>query len=86
MLGSARDDEHGRSLATPTETGGMETGSRYVFDSNIDLVYARAVAAGAEIIRPLHLTDHGSRDFALKDPEGYTWWIGNYDPWAEPEG
>jgi uncharacterized glyoxalase superfamily protein PhnB len=47
-----------------------------------DAVHARAVAAGATIIRPLQNTDYGSREFAVRDPEGHTWSIGNYDPWA----
>jgi uncharacterized glyoxalase superfamily protein PhnB len=40
------------------------------------------VAAGAEIIRPLQDTPYGSREFALRDPEGHSWSVGTYDPWA----
>jgi len=27
-------------------------------------------------------TPYGSRDFTVKDPEGYSWSVGTYDPWA----
>jgi hypothetical protein len=37
---------------------------------DIDALQARVAAGGAEITRPPHDTDYGSRDFALRDPEG----------------
>ena len=43
-----------------------------------DGLFARATAAGAEIIAPLHDTDYGSRDFAARDPEGNRWSFGTY--------
>ena len=82
MLGSAKDDEHGRRFKSPDELDGMETESAYVVVPDTDAVHARAVAAGATIIRPLQNTDYGSREFAVRDPEGHTWSVGNYDPWA----
>jgi uncharacterized glyoxalase superfamily protein PhnB len=82
MLGSAKDDEHGRRFKAPTEVGGNETRSAYIVVPDADTVYARAVADGAEIIRPLQDTPYGSREFALLDPEGHSWSIGTYDPWA----
>jgi uncharacterized glyoxalase superfamily protein PhnB len=50
-----------------------------------DAAHARAVAAGATIIRPLQDTPYGSREFAVKDPEGHSWSAGTYDPWAKDE-
>jgi uncharacterized glyoxalase superfamily protein PhnB len=44
-------------------------------------VHARAVAAGAKIVRPLQDTPYGSREFAVKDPDGHSWSVGTYDPW-----
>ena len=41
-------------------------------------------AAGAEIVIDLHDTDYGSRDYSAKDPEGYLWDFGTYDPAAPP--
>ena len=82
MLGSAKEDEHGRRFKSPDEMGGVETSSLYIVVPDADAVYARAVAAGAEIIRPLQDTPYGSREFAIRDPEGHSWSVGTYDPWA----
>ena len=85
MLGSGKDDEHGRGFKSPTELGGIETRSLYIVVPDADAAHARAVAAGAEIVRPLQDTPYGSREFAVRDPEGYTWSAGTYDPWAKHE-
>jgi uncharacterized glyoxalase superfamily protein PhnB len=82
MLGSAKDDEYGSRFKSPDEVGGFETRSAYIVVPDADAVHARAVAAGAAIIRPLQNTDYGSREFAVKDPEGHSWSVGTYDPWA----
>ncbi len=85
MLGSGKDDEHGRSLKSPDELGGIETCSLYIVVPDADAAHARAVAAGATVIRPLQDTPYGSREFAVKDPEGHSWSAGTYDPWAKHE-
>ena len=82
MLGSVKDDEHAKRFKTPAELGGMETCSSYIVVPDADAVHARAVAAGAEIIRPLQDTPYGSREFAVHDPERHSWSVGTYDPWA----
>jgi uncharacterized glyoxalase superfamily protein PhnB len=82
MLGSAKDDEHGRRFQSPDEHGEIETMSAYIVVPDVDAVHARAVTAGATILRPIAATSYGSREFALRDPEGHSWSIGNYDPWA----
>ena len=45
---------------------------------DVDAVYERARAAGAEIIAEPHDTDYGSHDFAARDPEGNRWSFGTY--------
>jgi len=85
MLGSAKDDEYGRNFKSPSELGGMETRSAYIVVPDADAAHTRAVAAGAQIIRPLQDTAYGSREFAVKDPEGHSWSVGTYDPWAAHE-
>jgi uncharacterized glyoxalase superfamily protein PhnB len=82
MLGSEKDDEHARRFKTPAETGGVETRSVYVVVADADAVYARAQAAGAKVIRPIADTPYGSREFTVVDPEGHSWSVGTYDPWA----
>ena len=70
MLGSAR--EGGAWTPTPG------TAACYVVTDDPDALHDRAVAAGAEVIQPLHDTDYGSRDFAVRDPEGNLWSFGTY--------
>jgi len=72
MLGSVRDDPDDQ-WPVPPGTAGC-----YVVTSDPDAVHARAVAAGAEITAALHETDYGSRDFAVRDPEGNRWSFGTY--------
>jgi uncharacterized glyoxalase superfamily protein PhnB len=63
----------------------METLSAYIVVADADATHARAVAAGAPIIRPLQDTPYVSREFAVRDPEGHSWSVGTYDPWAAHE-
>ena len=85
MLGSGKDDEFGRGFKSPDELGGIETRSLYIVVADADAAHARAVAAGAQVIRPLQDTPYGSREFGVKDPEGHTWFAGTYDPWGKHE-
>jgi uncharacterized glyoxalase superfamily protein PhnB len=72
MLGSARD----------SGTGGRrhEAGSFgvYAVTDEPDGLFARAIAAGAKVVRELSDTDYGSREFAVSDPEGNHWSFGTY--------
>jgi uncharacterized glyoxalase superfamily protein PhnB len=81
MLGSGKDDEVHRAFKSPDELGGVETCMLYIVVPDADAAHARAVAAGANVTTPPHDTPYGSRDFAVKDPEGHTWYAGTYDPW-----
>jgi uncharacterized glyoxalase superfamily protein PhnB len=85
MLGTGKDDEYGRGFKSPEELGGIETRSVYLVVPDADAAHARAVADGAVIVRPLHDTPYGSREFTVKDPEGHSWSAGTYDPWAKHE-
>jgi len=73
MLGSAReaDADDGWSL----RPGGF---GAYVVTDEPDALFARAKAAGAQVVSDLHETDYGSRDFAVRDPEGNRWSFGTY--------
>jgi PhnB protein len=54
--------------------------SVYARVDDVDAHYHRARAAGAEIVRPLHDTDYGSREYGARDLEGHTWYFGTYQP------
>ncbi|MFD0787779.1 VOC family protein, partial [Micromonospora azadirachtae] len=50
----------------------------YVAIDDVNAHYARARAAGAEIIREPFDTDYGSRDYAARDLAGNVWSFGTY--------
>ena len=82
MLGSVADDDYGRMVKTPQEAGG-NTQCAYVVVDEIDGHYRRAMAAGAQIVMEIADQEYGGRLYSAKDPEGYLWNFGSYDPWAE---
>ena len=69
MLGSPR-------TAGPDVPPG--TGLVYVQTADPDAVHARAVAAGADVVQPLTEQPYGSRECAVRDPEGVVWSFGTY--------
>jgi uncharacterized glyoxalase superfamily protein PhnB len=52
----------------------------YVAVDDADALYERAKGAGAEVVMEPTDTDYGSRDFAIRDPEGNLWNFGTYRP------
>lgn len=52
----------------------------YVVVDDIDAHYERAVAAGATILKEPTDQSYGSRDYAVRDPEGNVWAFGTYSP------
>ncbi len=68
MLGSAPEDELGFGV--------------YVYLEELEAHYARARAAGAEIVRPLADTGYGTREYGARDLEGHVWYFGTYRPSA----
>lgn len=67
----------------PGEAGGI-TSTPYVVLDDVDGHADRARAAGAEIIMEPKDEDYGGRNYTARDPEGYVWSFGSYDPWANP--
>jgi len=82
MLGSARASEFDRLHKRPSALGGAVSQSPYIIVDDVDRHYARAVAAGAEIVIELRDEDYGGRDYSCRDPEGHVWNFGSYDPWV----
>ena len=73
MMGSARPDADRDDWALQPGTFGA-----YVVTDDPDALFKRATAAGASVLMELHDTDYGSRDFAVRDPEGNRWSFGTY--------
>jgi uncharacterized glyoxalase superfamily protein PhnB len=63
--------------------GGQPPVTIYVVVEDPDSHYARARAAGAEIVRELADMPYGSREYGARDPEGNQWSFGTYDPYAD---
>jgi uncharacterized glyoxalase superfamily protein PhnB len=78
MLGSARPED---GDAWPIKAG---TFGAYVVVDDPDALFERVKSGGAEITAELHDTEYGSRDFAIRDPEGNRWSFGTYR--GEPRG
>ena len=86
MLSSAKADSAQQlyRFKTPAEAGGITVCVCAVI-ADPDAHYAQALAAGAEIVRPLG-DNHGypGRSYNARDPEGNNWDFGSYDPWGTP--
>ena len=52
---------------------------------DVDAHYARAKAAGAEIVIDIKTQDYGGRDYTARDLEGHVWTFGSYDPVREAQ-
>jgi uncharacterized glyoxalase superfamily protein PhnB len=79
MLGQSRPDDWtgGATLDPHGSPQGI-----YVVVDDPDAHHDRAVAAGAQIMRPLVDQDYGSREYSVRDLEGNRWSFGTYDPYA----
>jgi uncharacterized glyoxalase superfamily protein PhnB len=83
MLGSATNPSpNAHCYATPGEIGGRVTSPLYLVVPDCEPVWASANAAGAEIVMELKTMEYGGKAFTVRDPEGYLWSVGEYDPWA----
>jgi len=70
MLGSVRDD--GGWAVQPGATGA------YLVTDDVEAVWARVQAAGADVLRPLQSPEYGGQEFSVRDPEGNSWSVGSY--------
>lgn len=50
----------------------------YVYVENVDVVHAKAIAAGGEEIMPPMDMFYGDRHGGVMDPAGNTWWIASH--------
>ena len=82
MLGSARASNFDNLQKPPSALGGAVSQSPYIIVEDADKHYARAVAAGAEIVMEISDEDYGGRGYCCRDPEGHVWNFGSYDPWV----
>ena len=74
MLGDEWPDGPTRS---PRTLGGS-TMALFIYTSDVDALWDRAVAAGAEIVFPLEMQFYGDRGGRLRDPFGHTWGLAQH--------
>ena len=55
----------------------------YVVLDDVDAHHTHAAKEGATIAMDLTNTDYGSRDYAVRDPEGNLWNFGTYNPFTQ---
>ena len=70
------------SLHAAEEGGALHLVERWRNRAALDAHYARAKAAGAEIVIDIADQDYGGRLYVCRDPEGHVWNFGSYDPWT----
>jgi uncharacterized glyoxalase superfamily protein PhnB len=86
MLASAGDSEWSEKAGMKSvAAAGGNTQAPYIVIDDVDAHAAGARAAGAEIIVEPADQDYGGRVYSARDPEGYVWSFGSYDPWAETQ-
>lgn len=73
--------EAGIEMKSPRSLGGVSHCS-YVAVDNPDAHYARAAAAGAEIVMQPRDMAYGARNYIARDLEGHLWCFGTYRPRA----
>ena len=70
------------SEGDPVYNQGAGRTTVYAVVDDPDPLFARAQGAGAEVLMAPTDQDYGSRDFAVRDPEGNIWSFGTYRPEA----
>lgn len=81
MLGDEWPD--GPTLS-PKSLGGS-TAAVFVYVDDVDSLWERAVAAGAEVVYPLELQFYGDKGGRLRDPFGHTWGLAQHVEDVSPE-
>lgn len=67
-------DEYPEHNASPSQLGGTSV-ILHLYVEDVDAVAAQAVAAGAELVRPVEDQFYGDRSGKLRDPFGHVWLI-----------
>jgi uncharacterized glyoxalase superfamily protein PhnB len=73
----------GKLIGPPAAANGLNTQTAYFIIEEIDAHYKNAKANGAKIIIDIKDEDYGGRGYSCKDPEGYIWSFGSYNPYSE---
>lgn len=80
MVGTYRDLPYDSIIKVPEDIENINTQSAYIFVDDLKRHYDHARAKGASIVLPLKEEPHGS-GYTCRDPEGYLWSFGDFNPW-----
>jgi uncharacterized glyoxalase superfamily protein PhnB len=73
-------------MGEPVPGLGLAPGSIYLYVTDCDAVYQRAVDDGAEsVMEPTTMAHAGERYGGVKDPAGNVWWIATHVEDVTPE-
>jgi uncharacterized glyoxalase superfamily protein PhnB len=80
VSGTGGNESWQQSYRSPKAIGGSVTQALALFVDDVDAHHARAVAAGARLIREVRTDDYGDdywsdRSYGALDPEGHLWWF-----------
>lgn len=82
MVSSATPSTEARLRMTSARALGATSQGVAIFVEDVDALWQRALAAGAEVVQPIEDAHYGARTFTVRDPEGNLWSAGNYRPHA----
>lgn len=71
------DEVPDMGFCAPKEPGKTPVGMAFYVE-DVDQVFARAVAAGATVLRPLQNQFYGDRSGTLVDPFGHVWTVASH--------
>jgi PhnB protein len=71
-------DEHPELQALSPKTIGGSPVTLHLYVENVDAAVARAIAAGATLVRPVADQFYGDRTGGIADPFGYRWFIATH--------
>jgi PhnB protein len=78
------DEYPDMDVRSPQALGGTPVGI-HLYVEDVDAVTARAVAAGAKLVRPVADQFYGDRNATLEDPFGHRWYVSTRKEDVSPE-
>src|SRR5690606_27653541 len=78
-------DEYPEHDIRGPRTVGATTVAMHIHVNDVDALFAKAVAAGATVVRPLADSFHGERLGLVRDPFGHEWLLGGEIEKVAPE-
>lgn len=84
MLSSTKKDEYGKLVGVPRDLKRtLNTQTVCVIVADADKHYKQAKKSGAKMVWDIEDQHYGGRSYICRDPEGYLWCFGTYNPWED---